>query len=545
LRSFINFDLASRRSTRNKNWDLEESRSIIRDVIDQLGTLQGQESPASPLKNKTTYPKTNNKGAETPSRFKPETRNNQWSLPTEAAGERFHRTSRIKKDFRERLDQDEGDGSGCSVTERSERGTRSSSNSLMKKKMKGNDFLLSEGTTPYGLRSPPRRASPNLPEGFEIPTVQSIDTLRFHASPIPGKEGLKSGKTSSEDFDKIKSPREPTPVGAEKELFMRQTKTFFKLNPKNKKLQEYRELYEGKQLDYEEVYEKPTNIHPEVLKGIQEIEKLRSNQNPISLLFNNGKKLVQPSYMKDIGTMCYTELWGTREAIKAVKQLEKKGPFVRLFPERDEDFLFKPDKWEEKAELERKKAFEIPDSQIPPHQVEEVHGKPDQTTKDLLKELSNMPILHSKLFESHRDQNLRLSDKRSSMNYHLSFNAQMTQDSQEASPTLLLPEKKMETFLSRTINKQRKTLFGGDLRGSFMGSPSLPRKSQHKESSVTPVVVILEEPKPRVFRSEEKKKPLELINAKDHLTKSQKINNLLQIMADEKGAKRGPTKTRR
>lgn len=97
------------------------------------------------------------KGAETPSRFKPETRNNQWSLPTETATERFNRTSRTKKSFRERLHQDEIDVSGGFLhTERSERVARSSSNSLIKKKkkIKGDDFLSNEVTTPYGLKSP-------------------------------------------------------------------------------------------------------------------------------------------------------------------------------------------------------------------------------------------------------------------------------------------------------------------------------------------------------------------------------------------------------
>jgi len=541
---------SSRSLSRNKNPDLEGSKSIIKDMIDQLGTLQGHESPSC-VKNKAL-------GNRTPSRFKMEAKSNQWTLPTETTDDKFSRTSRAKKDFRERL-QNETECSGGLMTERSERGAWSTNNSVLKKKMmKRGDILLSESPTPYGLRSPMLGASNNILEGIEAnsgaSTTRSIDTLR--PSPIPVLDRLRSGQNSSfskelENLAKIKSPFEHV-ESTENELFMRKTKTFFKLNPNNKKLQEYRELYEGKELDYAEVYERPMNIHPEVQKGIEEIERARSNPKAISLLFNSGKKLVQPSYMKEMGSMCYTELWGEKESTKAVKQLEKKGASVRLFPKRDADFLFKPEKWEEEAELGRKKAFEIPEAQNLQRLIEEVQGKPDPATKELFDELSHMPILHPKPFESQRDQSLRLHEKRGSAKYNLLFNTQLSQsinDVQDTVQTPLSAEKKTDTFLSRTINKQRKTLVCDPRSSVFALQNPLLLQSQFKEAA-SPLNIISEDsPESQIptdtivtNRSERRKKDTnktkELINPKDHLTKTQKINNLLQIMAEEQGSTR-------
>jgi len=68
-----------------------------------------------------------------------------------------------------------------------------------------------------------------------------------------------------------------------------------------------------------------------------------------------GKNIVQPEYMKKVGSMCFTELWSKNKSNDFVKSMKNKAQYIKIHDKkRENECLYKPEKWKREEKLQAK-----------------------------------------------------------------------------------------------------------------------------------------------------------------------------------------------
>ena len=394
--------------------------------------------------------------------------------------------------------------------------------------------------TELGSTSQTSRIYLQPPMKFEN-VFQKLNTeenrARSNTKEITFKKNLSS---FSKEIEKFKGQEtQENNKCTENDIFAKDTSTFFKINPQNTRLKEFKRLYEGVESQLEDPTTSSPKIHPEIWKAMKDLDLSTLNEKAIAVIFSSGKTLLQPAYMKRIGTMCYTELWSSKESARTSVALRNKISSIKLLPKRDSEALYKPYRWREEESLKRKA-----------HTIQEdKHNVTNKAADGNTREGSESPVSTKRASlpaflepTSQIEYNSCGKEDLGSWSPKLSFKGEKSlRQSRETSPVAVLRKSSVGSDLVTTMKRQK----------SVKEEPYIPREDLMRQK----LFVLNEcnnESEPNLdLRTGNEAKMVDLAekgpfleSKPDKLTRTQKIMRFMSILQKEKEKLREKEKER-
>jgi len=122
------------------------------------------------------------------------------------------------------------------------------------------------------------------------------------------------------------------------DLFVGGNSDYFQLNTEHNKYTDYMNLCQ------DDIASLQTKAKKE--KKVWEDKLPEDEYKPMVVWFGTGGRIIQPKYMKSMGSMCYTEFWPKHLSMKIQKMVVKEGDCLKLTnTERNYETVYRPVKW--------------------------------------------------------------------------------------------------------------------------------------------------------------------------------------------------------
>ena len=226
-----------------------------------------------------------------------------------------------------------------------------------------------------------------LPKGDETPITN--DQVEMERSP--------NGATSS-DFKSsymaqskpLKSSTEGLDLGSQNDLFSSRNGRFFQFNRSNKFFKQVSASIDRLENSKGAFSFERQNETASVI----EEEKIGRNEKPMIALLGSKDRIVQPEYMKAVGSMCVTELWSKKATKQYLKTMQTKSKPIKIMNQtREFESLYRPDRWKEEEKV--KAMMQRRDFSFTLQQVMKREEEKDQRSQEQLKK--NLPVLKKEM----------------------------------------------------------------------------------------------------------------------------------------------------
>ena len=134
-----------------------------------------------------------------------------------------------------------------------------------------------------------------------------------------------------------------------KDIFSSESGAFFTLNKNSELLAKIGSIHEGRLPGLRKYGRQTSNIADYHSSRGQE-SLMTIDSKPVAIVVAKKKTIIQPEYMKKVGSMCFTELWPERTNKQVLQKMKEDAPDGQIVhiksKQRRFETLYKPDKWQ-------------------------------------------------------------------------------------------------------------------------------------------------------------------------------------------------------